>query len=77
MESRYNTEQSNIVIMFYRNICVALVLGMLFMIGMGRREKLIPNELVKPLKNAMTKAANATKAVTKATAATTGAAITT
>ena len=54
--------------MFYRNICVAFVLGMLFMIGMGSREKLVPNELVKPLKNAMTKAANAAKAVTKATA---------
>ena len=66
MGSLYNTQLSNVVIMFYRNICVVFVLGMFFMIGMGYREKLIPNALVKPLSNAK-KAANSV-----ATAATAG-----
>ena len=56
--------------MFYRNICVAFVLGMLFMVGMGSREKLVPNELVKPLKNAMAKATTATAATAAAAKAT-------
>jgi len=71
MGSLYNTQLSNVVIMFYRNICVVFVLGMFFMIGMGYREKLIPNALVKPLSNAK-KAANSVAAVA-ATAATAGA----
>ena len=67
MGSLYNTQLSNVVIMFYRNICVVFVLGMFFMIGMGYREKLIPNALVKPLSNAK-KAANSVATATAATA---------
>ena len=35
--------------MFYRNTAIITVVGMLLLIGMGPREKLIPNSLVQAL----------------------------
>lgn len=35
--------------MFYRNTAIVTVVGMLLMIGMGPREKLVPNSLVQAL----------------------------
>jgi len=70
MENRqYNTEQSNIVIMFYRNICVGVVLTLLFWIGLGSREKLIPDELVNPLKKSIASVKSAKNAAATAAAA--------
>ena len=69
MENRqYNTEQSNIVIMFYRNVCVGVVLTLLFWIGLGSREKLIPDELVDPLKKSIASVKSAKNAATAAAA---------
>ena len=65
---KYNTNQSNIVIMFYRNLCVAVVVGLLFWIGLGSREKLVPNELVEPLKKSLANAKGAKNAITAAAA---------
>ena len=70
MENRqYNTEQSNIVIMFYRNVCVGVVLTLLFWIGLGSREKLIPDELVDPLKKSIVNVKSAKNAAATAAAA--------
>jgi hypothetical protein len=70
MENRqYNTEQSNIVIMFYRNVCVGVVLTLLFWIGLGSREKLIPDELVDPLKKSIANVKSAKNISTAAAAA--------
>ena len=54
--------------MFYRNLCVAIVVGLLFWIGLGSREKLVPNELVEPLKKSLANAKGVKNAVTAATA---------
>ena len=35
--------------MFYRNTAIITVVGMLLLIGMGPREKLVPNSLVQAL----------------------------
>ena len=67
---KYNTNQSNIVIMFYRNLCIAIVVGLLFWIGLGSRDKLVPNELVEPLKKSFANAKAAKNAITAATAST-------
>ncbi len=81
----YNTELSNIVLMFYRNICILFVFVLIFMIGIGARDALVPKALVGPLQKsfvaakdaatavaakAATATANAAKAATAATAAT-------
>lgn len=57
--------------MFYRNICVAFALGMLFMIGIGSREKLVPNQLVEPLRKSLANASSAAKAAAAVAAAAT------
>jgi len=45
----FDTEKSSVVMMFYRNTAIITVVGMLLLIGMGPREKLIPNSLVQAL----------------------------
>jgi len=67
--------------MFYRNTAIITVVGMLLLIGMGPREKLVPNSLVQslstPVKSNNSKGtANVPKpnATATATAAVTGAA---
>jgi hypothetical protein len=80
----FDTEKSSVVMMFYRNTAIITVVGMLLLIGMGPREKLIPNSLVQalstPVKSnnskgtAPAKAANATANVPKPNATATAAA---
>jgi hypothetical protein len=45
----FDTEKSSVVMMFYRNTAIITVVGMLLLIGMGPREKLVPNSLVQAL----------------------------
>lgn len=76
----FDTEKSSVVMMFYRNTAIITVVGMLLLIGMGPREKLIPNSLVQalstPVKSNNSKGAsvNVPKPNATATAAATAAA---
>ena len=55
--------------MFYRNTAIITVVGMLLLIGMGPREKLIPNSLVQALSTPVSNSKGATTtATTNATA---------
>ena len=64
----YNTELSNIVLMFYRNICILVVFIFIFMIGIGSREALVPKALVEPLQKSFAAAKVAANAAAKAVA---------
>ena len=66
----FDTEKSSVVMMFYRNTAIITVVGMLLLIGMGPREKLIPNSLVQALSTPVSNSKGATTtATTNATAA--------
>ena len=60
----YNTELSNIVLMFYRNICILFVFVLIFMIGIGARDALVPKALVGPLQKSFVAAKDAATAAT-------------
>ena len=65
----FDTEKSSVVMMFYRNTAIITVVGMLLLIGMGPREKLIPNSLVQALSTPVSNSKGATTtATTNATA---------
>ena len=70
----FDTEKSSVVMMFYRNTAIITVVGMLLLIGMGPREKLIPNSLVQALSTPVSNSKGATTtATTNATATATAA----
>lgn len=60
--------------MFYRNTAIITVVGMLLLIGMGPREKLVPNSLVQalstPVKSNNSKGSGTATATATATATT-------